>query len=62
MAEPITPLSASLARYCDATRTNPRDYPDLHEHVLALAREGVATQNSESSRRCRDFRATAVPS
>ena len=41
MAEPITPLSTSLARYCDATRTNPRDYPDLHEPVLELAREGL---------------------
>jgi len=41
MAEPIAPLSASLARFRDATPTNPRGYPDLHEHVLALARAGL---------------------
>jgi len=41
MAEPIAPLSASLARFRDATPTNRRGYPDLHEHVLALARAGL---------------------
>jgi len=32
---------AALERYRDAAPKNPRCYPDLHEHVLALAREGL---------------------
>src|SRR4051794_7169118 len=31
----------SLARYRDAPPTHARAYPDLHEHVLALARENL---------------------
>ena len=34
-------LPPSLARYLDAPPANPRDYPDLHQHVLALARAGL---------------------
>ena len=41
MAEPIALIPASLARFRDAAPTNPRGYPDLHEHVLALARENL---------------------
>ena len=33
--------STALARYRDGPPTHPRSYPDLHEHVLALAREGL---------------------
>src|ERR1700742_951587 len=33
--------SAALNRYRDAVQATPRGYPDLHEHVLALAREGL---------------------
>jgi UbiD family decarboxylase len=32
---------AALDRYRDATRKHERSYPDLHEHVLALARAGL---------------------
>jgi 4-hydroxy-3-polyprenylbenzoate decarboxylase len=31
----------ALARYRDGPPKNPRGYPDLHEHVLALARAGL---------------------
>jgi len=31
----------ALERYRDALPRHPRSYPDLHEHVLALAREGL---------------------
>ena len=31
----------ALARYRDGPPAQPRSYPDLHEHVLALAREGL---------------------
>src|SRR5712691_11444143 len=31
----------ALARYRDGPPAHPRSYPDLHEHVLALAREGL---------------------
>jgi UbiD family decarboxylase len=31
----------ALERYRDAPPRHPRSYPDLHEHVLALAREGL---------------------
>jgi len=48
MAEPIALLSASLARFRDATPTNPRGYPDLHEHVLALARAGLLVAVDEA--------------
>jgi len=34
-------LAAVLARYQDGAAANPRAYADLHEHVLALAREGL---------------------
>jgi 4-hydroxy-3-polyprenylbenzoate decarboxylase len=34
-------LSPPLARYLDAPPANPRGYPDLHEHILALARAGL---------------------
>jgi 4-hydroxy-3-polyprenylbenzoate decarboxylase len=37
----IGSLPPSLARYVDAPPANPRDYPDLHEHILALARAGL---------------------
>ncbi len=33
--------STALARYRDGPPTHARSYPDLHEHVLALAREGL---------------------
>jgi 4-hydroxy-3-polyprenylbenzoate decarboxylase len=32
---------SALERYRDAPPRHPRSYPDLHEHVLALAREGL---------------------
>ena len=31
---------SALERYRDGPPKHPRSYPDLHEHVLALAREG----------------------
>jgi hypothetical protein len=31
----------ALELYRDAPPRHPRSYPDLHEHVLALAREGL---------------------
>jgi UbiD family decarboxylase len=34
-------LHAALDRYRDGTPENARSYPDLHEHVLALARENL---------------------
>jgi len=34
-------VHAALERYRDDTRKHERSYPDLHEHVLALAREGL---------------------
>src|SRR5262252_2429967 len=34
---------AALERYRDGPRKIPRSYPDLHEHVLALARAGLLT-------------------
>src|SRR5436190_2753081 len=34
-------LAAALERYRDSSRKHERCYPDLHEHVLALAREGL---------------------
>jgi UbiD family decarboxylase len=40
MAEPKD-MSAALARFKDGAPANPRNYPDLHEHVLALARENL---------------------
>ena len=30
-----------LDRYRDGPPKHPRGYPDLHEHVLALARQGL---------------------
>ena len=33
--------SSALERYRDGPPRHPRSYPDLHEHVLALAREGL---------------------
>jgi UbiD family decarboxylase len=33
--------AAALEHYRDAPPRHPRSYPDLHEHVLALAREGL---------------------
>src|SRR4051812_2674892 len=36
LAEP-----SALERYRDAAPQHPRGYPDLHAHVLALAREGL---------------------
>jgi 4-hydroxy-3-polyprenylbenzoate decarboxylase len=35
------PASSALGRYHDGPPKNPRSYPDLHEHVLALARAGL---------------------
>ncbi len=35
------PVTAALERYRDAPPTHSRTYPDLHEHVLALARDGL---------------------
>jgi 4-hydroxy-3-polyprenylbenzoate decarboxylase len=35
------PLASSLERYRDSARRHERTYLDLHEHVLALAREGL---------------------
>jgi 3-polyprenyl-4-hydroxybenzoate decarboxylase len=32
---------AALDRYRDGAPENPRSYPDLHEHLLALARENL---------------------
>ena len=32
---------SALDRYRDGPPTHPRDYADLHEHVLALARAGL---------------------
>jgi hypothetical protein len=34
-------LHPALARYQDGPPSNPRSYPDLHEHILALARENL---------------------
>jgi UbiD family decarboxylase len=34
-------LAAALDRYRDGAPANARNYPDLHEHVLALARENL---------------------
>src|SRR4030081_3958962 len=33
--------SSALKRYRDGAPRHPRGYPDLHEHVLALARAGL---------------------
>jgi UbiD family decarboxylase len=33
--------ASALERYRDGAPKHPRSYPDLHEHVLALAREGL---------------------
>jgi len=33
--------ASALEKYRDAAPKHPRGYPDLHEHVLALAREGL---------------------
>src|SRR6476620_6553699 len=35
------PIPPALDRYRDGPPKHPRSYPDLHEHVLALAREGL---------------------
>src|SRR5262245_5484752 len=35
------PLPAALQRYREGVPHHPRCYPDLHEHLLALAREGL---------------------
>ncbi len=40
MAERDTDLLVALARYRDET-THARSYPDLHDHLLALARAGL---------------------
>jgi UbiD family decarboxylase len=34
-------VASALERYYDGAPRHPRSYPDLHEHVLALAREGL---------------------
>ena len=34
-------ISGALERYRDGPAKHPRSYPDLHEHVLALARAGL---------------------
>jgi UbiD family decarboxylase len=34
-------VANALERYADGAPKHPRSYPDLHEHVLALAREGL---------------------
>src|ERR1700759_3547854 len=41
MDERSPSLSAVLERYRAGPPRNARSYPDLHEHVLALAREGL---------------------
>jgi 4-hydroxy-3-polyprenylbenzoate decarboxylase len=38
---PPSSASPTLERYRDRPPLHPRTYPDLHEHVLALAREGL---------------------
>ena len=38
---PPSSASPTLERYRDGPPLHPRTYPDLHEHVLALAREGL---------------------
>src|SRR4051795_11887379 len=38
---PPSSASPALERYRDGPQQHPRTYPDLHEHVLALAREGL---------------------
>src|SRR3954451_16306512 len=38
---PPSSASPALDRYRDGRPTHPRDYADLHEHVLALARAGL---------------------
>src|SRR3954466_6189652 len=38
---PPSSASPALERYRDGPALLPRTYPDLHEHVLALAREGL---------------------
>src|SRR5215467_656041 len=38
-----TATSAALERYRDGPPKIPRSYPDLHEHVLALAQAGLLT-------------------
>ena len=38
---PPSSASPALERYRDGPPPHPRTYPDLHEHVLALAREGL---------------------
>jgi 4-hydroxy-3-polyprenylbenzoate decarboxylase len=38
---PPSSASPALERYRDGPPLHPRTYPDLHEHVLALAREGL---------------------
>src|ERR1700755_1189633 len=38
---PKPDTSAILERYRGVTQQHPRSYPDLHEHVLALARAGL---------------------
>src|SRR3984957_17335811 len=40
MTERADQLPAALARYQEASKSG-RGYPDLHEHVLALARAGL---------------------
>jgi UbiD family decarboxylase len=37
----VRTLNPALEPYRDEAPANPRGYPDLHEHVLALAREGL---------------------
>jgi hypothetical protein len=37
----VSDLHPALARYRDAARDASRNYADLHQHVLALARAGL---------------------
>src|SRR3979411_2903157 len=39
---------SAVRRYRDGPPKHPRSYPDLHEHVLALAREGLLVVVDES--------------
>ena len=54
-------LHTALARYRDGPPSNPRSYPDLHEHILALARENllVVVVDEPARRRCHEYASRA---
>jgi len=43
MADRVTKLHPYLERFLGEQKSNPRGYPDLHDHLLALAKEGLLT-------------------